>query len=1148
MKKKSCQALYGLGKKFILIMKLTFFLLLMATLQISATVYSQNTKFSLDLKNVSIEEVLNEIKNQSEFEFFYAHEEINQNKRIDLKIENASVDQILTKCLEEEPLDYVIIDKVIVIKPSDKKNLINKKPLLAQPRTITGTITDQDGLPLPGVSITVPGTTIGATTNTDGKYEITVTESAEFLVFSFVGMSQQKILIGNQTVINVTLEKVATGIDEILVIGYGIAKKSTFTGSASNVDFSELEDKPVTSFEKALKGSVSGLQITSSNGQPGNGTSVRIRGIGSINASSEPLYVVDGVPVMSGELETKGEYVYRVGQHNILASMNPDDIESITVLKDASATSIYGARAANGVVLITTKKGKAGEGKIEFKSNFGLSSLPKSGYNFMNSSEYYKYYYDAYLASGLSSTDANAQTAATIGYQPYNLTEPYDASGNLVSGANLLIDTDWMDELFRTAKSQEYSLSASGAADKTNYFISGSYLNQEGVALGSDFERFGTRINLASDIKEYLSVGTNSMFSYSDQNAPPTINQASNPIRNAILYPNGIPVYMIDANGNTIIGDDGNPVYNFNSPIFPDMNPVYNSKNDIYNLETYRLLSNVYAELRFLNDFKFKSVGSVDYNYVDQFSFFNPYHGNSAGLGQGSAFGKMGYLLTNSNVLTYDKRFDAHRINFVGGMECSKYRYRQISASAEGYPILGKQLLPELNNASVYTGAGSLENTWSSVSYFSRLNYDFKDRYYVSLSLRRDGSSKFGPEKQYGNFYSVSASWRITQEEFMSSLSWVNDFKIRASYGTSGNDNIGYYDYLGLYSTGWNYNGASGILHSQLPNPYLSWEENKSTNIGLEFKLFDRISGTIDYYTRLTDNLLYEKPISPVTGFNSVYSNDASIKNSGVEFELKADLIQSDDLYWNIGFNISSNNNEIVSVPNDEYVNNNFIWKEGESLYTFYIKEWAGVDPANGNPLWYMDELDGTGNPTGNKVTTNNYNQATKYEIGDALPDAFGSFNSLVSHKGFDLSFSIYYSLGGKILDAVEMDLMHDGRYPGYQMLTDANDAWTTEKTNTDVPAFILNNTTLSNDVSTRFLYDATYIKLSNVTLSYNLPKNIVSKVKLNNVRVFASLDNIYTWMKSDFKFYDPEVGLNATTGYSIPNTRTTSFGIKIDL
>lgn len=947
-------------------------------------------------------------------------------------------------------------------------------------------------------------------------------------------------------------------LDEVTVIAYGTAKKNSLTGSVATIKSSDMEKLPVTSFEKALQGLSPGLQIASVSGQPGSSTQVRIRGIGSMSASSTPLYVIDGVAIEAANLSEVANTSKYGTSANPLSNLNPNDIESITILKDASAASLYGSRAANGVILITTKQGKKGQAKVSFKAQMSSSKLPSGGYNLMNASEHYALYYGGFynnnIAKGMSSEEASAaankSTQSMYGRNPYNVANPLDASGDLTSGAQLMIDTDWLDEVFRTGMSQEYDISVNGGNEKSKYFISMGYMNQEGIVIGSDFERYSGRANVSTEIKPWFSMGINSTFSLAKQNTPVGGGGGTSPLTNGIFLPNAVPVYDLDENFQMQYDENGKPLYNFKNPIFQDMNVISFAQTDKYATNTYRVLVNPYVDFNFYG-VHWKTSLSYDYINLDETQWYNAEHGNGkAAQGRlykyaiwNNTFGLTSTLNYNFNIK------EDHHFSVLAGYEIYNKEYKRTYAQGTKFPIGG---LTELNVAATPQEVGSVTDKERMLSYFGRLNYDYQNKYFASFSIRSDGSSRFAPGHRYGTFWSVGLNWRVSEENFMKYITWIDDLKLRASYGTSGNKTSDYlYGYQAFYEGGANYNGESGFRHSQLANPDLSWEKSKNFNVGLDFAVLNsRLHGSIDYYIKNSDELLLEKPLAGSTGLDIIMSNLGGMRNSGIEVDLHSLNIQAGDFNWGTDFNISFNKNEITSYPEEQEVVGTKVRTVGYSLYEFYMQEWAGVDKETGAPLWYKDVKDDKGNPTGERTTTSTYSTADKYKLGSALPNVFGGLNNTFTFKGLDLSFLFTYSFGGKIYDAYEANLLNDGNNNGYQAIKDQANYWTKENPNAPNPAFLPNNTSSSHSTSSRYLHDADFIKFKNINLGYTLPKKWTQKIQLETVRFFGSLENICVWnLDGSFKGYDVELG--GVTGVldgagTVPLPRTILFGINV--
>lgn len=1024
---------------------------------------------------------------------------------------------------------------------------------LAQTRSVKGTvISEEDEMPIIGASILVKGTSQGTITDFDGRFELSVPSDAKALVVSYVGMETQEIAV--QPVLKVVMRSSSRALDEVVVVAYGTAKKSVFTGSAASVDNSKIQS-PSASFDKSLQGQVAGLQVMSSSGQPGSTSSFRIRGSGSLNASNEPLYVVDGVPI-SANIKYSKLADDTDNTSSILATLNPQDIETITILKDASAASLYGSRAANGVVLITTKNGKAGKASVSFNAQFGFSAVPKA-YDMMSSGDFYRTkwqsYYEQKLAGGATPEEAasaaNTLTQGAITFNPYNVDQPIDAAGNLVSGARIIVDTDWQDEIFKTALTQDYTINVTGGNEKTSYFFSTGYHDQEGVTPSALYKRYSGKANLSTEVTPWLKAGMNVTFAHAVQNMEVGGGAGASPLYNVLLFPNGVPVYLTDRDGNPILDVNGNKQFNFTNPTSLDFNPIAIPQMDMNTSKNYRFLASAFLDFQLYKGLNFKTVFSPDYIHYSESKYWNKEHGNGPAYGgRADRYNTTDLMYTSTNTLNYTTRIaEKHNLNAMVGFEYWQSEYERVEAGVTSFPLNG---MFELSSGASALSPQSKTTKEALISYLGRVEYTFDDRYNFSFSLRSDGSSVFGTDNKWGTFWSAGASWRLEQEKFLKEVSWIDQLKLRLSYGTSGNNQgLERYQSLGLWSTGadYIYGTASGTGHTQLANPYLRWEKQAMFNVGVDYRFLNRFYGSLEYFHKSSDDLLYNYPLAASNGFESVMMNMAKVANYGVEFTFGAYILRDTPLKWSIDFNLSAIRDEIKEMENDNQIMSKTkkIWSTGYSQYEFYIPTWAGVDPANGDPLWVKVDANG------NRTTTNVYSQATYEKQGRATPDLYGGLSTSLSYKGFDLSILFAYNWGGLVYDSLYSQIMHDGNQAGAQMHKDELNAWTPTNTRTNVPRYANNNTNSSDGVSTRYLYDATNIKLKNVTLSYTLPSRLgtVSNV-LRGAKVFVSADNLFTWFKDDWKGYD-DIDIFGVGGYNdltaIPVPRTFTMGFNLN-
>lgn len=977
--------------------------------------------------------------------------------------------------------------------------------VFAQGKRITGVVTSsEDGLSIPGVTIVVKGTTTGVTTNMDGTYELIVPDNATILSFSFIGYVPQDITIDGRSVINVIMDVSSTTLDEVVVIAYGTTTKKEFTGSAQVVDSKSIDKVPVTSIEKALAGNVSGVTVSETSGQPGSYSEIRIRGMGSFSASNSPLYVIDGVAMITGELTEGG---------NLMSSIAAGDIESMTVLKDAAAASLYGSRAANGVILITTKQGRKGVTKYSIKSTMGISDFAVENYKAASGDDFVMLMTEAlenYYGVG------NSKVQETI-----NKFQWYEPAGGY---------TDWYDLLFRKGISNNTEVSATGGNEKTQFYISASVLDQQGVALNSDFLRYSGRVNLTHKMSDKVSMGVNILNAQTDQDV---------------------------ANNGTAYNS---PFYNVNRNVWPTETPYDENGEykrglinaDYYNLlreyelmevnaKVFRSLSTGYIEYKPYDFLTFRSTNSYDWVNSNYYNYYSPLSRSGEDVG-GEVYNQNQQRMrtSTSNLLTFNKTFkELHHVNVIGAFEAERLKTTYFSATGEGLP---NESLNVLSVTAVPVGASGYRNGSSMLSYLSRANYDYNNKYYFSSSFRRDGSSRLGVNERWANFWSLSGAWRLTQEQFMDNLTFVDDLKIRASYGTSGTLPGGYYDHLALYSYTGSYDEAGAAVEDQIASPNLTWEKNKNFNIGFEFGIFKRIRGSFEYFQRHTSDLLMNLPLAPTIGAGSTMVNIGEMENKGFEFEIRSDNIVSKDLNWSSTLLFTSTRNKILKLNNhEEIVGNPYIQREGLPYYSFYLPIWAGVDPADGTPMWYI--VDDNGNIT-NEITHDSQ-EAKEAVAGSAEPDFYGSIGNNISYKGFNLSFIFNFSVGGKVWYASGYKSWNDGRSPKYVIPIGQVDRWQKPGDIVEHPQRIWNGNNNSDIYSTRFLLDNDFLRLKDITLSYSIPESLLKKLFINSAKVYVQGRNLLTFASQDI--VDPEHG--GASGYSyfeIPPMKTITFGVEI--
>lgn len=1018
------------------------------------------------------------------------------------------------------------------------------------PAEIKGRVVNENGEPVAGASVMIKGSTQGTRTSDDGDFTLTYNNSNKAtLIISAVGYANTEVAINNQLTITVTLKKSSAELDEVIVAAYGTAKKSAYSGAATVVSGEKIQKIQSSNVGQALQGMSPGVQVLNTNGQPGSDGSILIRGLSSMQNNTDPLFILDGMPY-SGSL----------------SAINPSDIESFTVLKDASATSLYGSRAANGVIVITTKKGGS-VAKVNFRSNFGYSDFAVRFPEKVTSVQLYELGWEA-LRNG--KLDEGWSEAAAAQFATDNITlrffqqarqnvfddpKPIGLDGKMKPGVKQLFAGDWFGEMFRQSLRQEYSLDFSGSAgqgQKTQYFLSASYLKDNGNMTVQKFDRISARANVNSDVKSWLKVGTSIAYTSSFTQNP------SVGTRFIRVMPEVYPVYVWDyekgeyqkdGNGKLIpdFGDTTRTEWRgWNTRFVGDFQ---NEDNWNFSGTQYDLLTTrSFAEIKFMPGLTFRTAISTDLGNNATQSYSSSTIGTAVGNG-GSASRSFNrrFSYTINNLLTYDKSFGEHHLNVLVGQESYKLRYIAANASRRGFPLPG---IYEMSAASTQVSSGSSEDNYRLRSYLSKVEYSWMNRYFITGSFRTDGSSRFHPDHRWGKFWSASASWKFSDEAFMESIDWIQNAKIRASYGTTGNDNVGYYAYQGLYATGYNFMDLAGAILSRLPTPNLQWESNAQTDIGLDFTLFNKVHINVDWFSRMSKDLIFNRPLPPSTGNSGIDENIGDVKNYGWEFDVNTNIIANKNFRWNFDMNASSYKNKIVRLPQKEIYSGRYKWTEGVSRYEFYGPLWAGVNPENGNNTWWKFEDDGKMVRTEVYADVNTVDQQ-RY-LGTSIPDWFGSITNTFNYSGFDFSFMFYYSLGGKMYDNDYAEGVRWRR--GFNLSTQILERWTPENTNTKIPRiseFTQSNITV---YSNQYLFNNTFVRLRNVTLGYTLPAAVLKRLHLGSFRVFAQGTNLLTWGAAARRGTDPETSINGAVGDgangsgAAPTYKSYSLGLQISL
>lgn len=1016
----------------------------------------------------------------------------------------------------------------------------------AQEKTISGNVSDETG-PLPGVTILKKGTTNGTETDFDGNYSLRA-KTGDVLVFSFVGMKTIEKIVGTSNVLNVVLENDNSLLDEVVVsVAYASKKKKDIIGAVSVVSAKEVGDLKVTTVTEALQGT-SGLSMVNTSGQPGANPTIRIRGVGSLQGNVDPLIIVDGAQ-FAGNLN----------------SINFNDVESYSVLKDADAVSLYGNRGANGVIIIKTRSGSntSGEGIIEINISNGFSAKATEDYEYLNAEQIMTSSWRAIRNSRIDGGNTPEEAAAfatanlvgDLKANPYNVNQPVDTNGNIRENASLLYETNYFDLLTQNATRQDVSLVMRGGSEKTNYFVSGAFLDSEGFSLNSTFRRYNGRVNITSDVKSWLNVGANAFVTISESNVP---TQDGNGFANNIQYVRSIssiyPVYQRNVDGSYILGVDGQRQYDFaeDRGFFGNYNPLaetYGSPR-LYERNTFNFAP--YINVKFSDKLNFKS----QFNYTNYLYESNIFRNHFVGTAQEQVDNRSSSKERNTtktwniiNTLSYSNSFkDVHNVTALLGQEMYDNTFNRVNATATGYVF---DNLNELDNGATPTSVGSITEKNRLYSFFGRFDYNYDSKYYLGVGVRRDASSIFHEDNRWGTFWSVAAGWSI-YDEFFAGSEVINGLKLRASYGTVGNQNINQqFTYIDEYGLGFNILSNGGLAPTALGNKDLKWETHNKFNVGLDFSFFNsRIYGSLEYYdNRVTDLLYFDTPAPSLGsgGTNSgnlgKWQNFGKMSNKGFEFNVNSVNVDNKNFRWTSSFAISSNQNRIEDLKEVEN-QGSFRWEAGRDRYEFFMREWAGVNTQTGAPEWYKDVTDDKGNVT--KERTSNYDEATRYYTGkSALPDFEGRFGTKFEYKGIDLSLNFNYRFGNYIYNTDYASLMK-ARNLGEQLSVNVLNAWEKPGDVTDVPRLTTDNDNFGSR-STRWLQRGDFIRLKNISLGYNLNAEMLEKLKIRKLRVYVTADNYWTWKMED-NLDDPEQSFNGITNNRSTVLKTLSLGVNISL
>ena len=1085
------------------------FLCIIASDFMQASTFAQST-VTATFKNVTLNEVIWEIQKQTDFTFIYSTNDVKKVKIENMSVNKELISKVLDRCMENSGLTYSVHNGVVAIQKAPQPVSVSQEKY-----TLTGTVTEENGEPIIGANVVVKNTTNGTVTDLDGNFSLEVNGKKVTITISYIGFTPQEMTVTSDKPIKITMKADDNLMEEVVVTGYGTFKKSAYAGSASIVKTEAVKDVPNVSFQQMLEGAAPGVSVSSSSGIPGASSSIRIRGMGSFNASNSPLYVVDGVPVLSGDIGASGSD----SGLDVMATLNTSDIENITVIKDAAAASLYGSRAANGVIIITTKQGKSGKPVFTLKADWGFSDFAMPFREMMGGQERRDVIYEGLINYA---TDDGMNTAAAQAYAEQNIDKyaPVPWCGFV----------NWDDYMFRTGRRDNYEFSASGGQEKIKYYASMGYMKQDGVTINSGLERISGRVNVDYQMAKWMNIGAKIQFS--------RVNQDT--------YSEGTgytaPIYGT-RNGTTpsdaIWNEDG--TWNRELIKLDDRNPLLSNTYNYKREYATRSFNTVYASFDIWKGIQFKTTYSYDFVMNKSRAWKDPR--TSDGDDDNGRFSKDYNDITNmtwSNLLTYQTTIKTkHHLDLLAGYEINSKESDGLGATISNFARMDKV---EINNGVVYQSMGGSNSTTRIVSYLTRANYDYDSKYYLGASWRTDGSSRLSRENRWGNFWSVSGAWRISSEKFMKSTeNWLSDLKLRLSYGVNGTLPSSYYGYLGLSSLTSNYNDHPGISQSQLENKELTWETNYNFNSGIDIGLFhNRLNVTFEYYTRTTKNLLYSRPLSLTTGFSSYLSNIGKLQNKGYELEIRSTNIDSKDFKWSSSLNLGHNSNKILKLDGNltQVTSGVKIHKVGMPYNTYWMIEFAGIDPADGEPMFYLNKVEEDGHL--NRETTKRPDDAQKVILQCADPTITGGLGNNLQYKWFDLNFNLNFSFGAWNYDGAAGKMEHGGdgtlNIPTYY-----RDRWKAEGDQTNIERFVIGrNISMTSYATTRRVHSGDFIRLKNVTFGFTLPKSLTRKVGLDRVRLYASGSNLLTWAAYDY--IDPE----SSFGWDTPPVKTFTFGLEV--
>lgn len=1147
-----CISLWKLKIDLRMKLSLFFFFFIMLTMHANST-YSQKTKVSLDMDNATISEIIDEIEANTEFKFLFNTKAVDLNRRISLKIKKEHIDEVLKKIFLNTKTSFEIKDRKILLKvaqPNEKRTLKQSANTDPVQQLVSGKITDKEGRPLLGASIVIEGSSIGTTTDFDGYYTLNITDDTAVLVVSYLGFVTKRVPVNGQDLIDVELTEDTSVLEDVIVVGYGSQSKARVTGSITSLKAEEIQNVPVGGFDETIAGQASGVQITEGSGAPGKNTQINIRGVGSLTAGTNPLIVVDGFPLTEG---------------SSLSSINPNDIESIDILKDAASAAIYGSRGASGVIMVSTKKGKPNDGvkiNLDVYTGFQKPSLEVDVLGAYDYAQLIKEARDrAYVNLNPTVNLATDNNSIRTSRYPSNrrilIPEYLTPYLNKESG---LTDTNWLDEIFRTAPISSYNLSVSGGSEKTSYFVSGSYFDQQGIILGSDYERMSARFNIESKLNDRVKFGVNLSPTYATTNKI-IEDWADGPLQQAIIsYPFFAP-YNADGSYNI----SGQIRANTLSDASLAENPVAIAKEITNRDNEFRLYGNTFLELELLSDLKFKTLLGGDYtsfnNTYFRPSFIGAYRDEAPSVTRGSEASLVNKNWLVETTLSYDKSFNDHNLKLLAGYSFQKEKTSLTTTTGSDFP---NDLITNIEGANS-TSATKKIDEWALLSYFGRLQYNYLDKYLISASLRRDGSSRFGKESKYGVFPAASVGWVISREEFFPEEDFaISNLKLRFSWGETGNNQIGNYGAIPLFKETNSILGnelVGGLSTSTSPNPNLSWETTITTNYGLNMGFFDDVLNlAADYYIADTKDLLLEVPVPSQSGFSTSIQNIGKVRNKGIEIELNTSDINLGPVKWKIGVNYTKSDNEVIEIApgRTEIISGgdggSHITQVGSPIGSFYgynvlgiYKDQAAIDS---NPSFDGSRVGDFIIEDSNRdgvVDTND-----KHIIGDNIPDFTYGISTRFAYNNFDLSFLFNGVQGVSVYDrSLFLTLLSNESFSNASQEAFDNRFHPTNNPNGSFPQpdANLSNNRKAARTSTFFLEDASYFRIRNITLGYSFSERLLKNIGFSKFRIYATAKNPVIWTK--FRGFNPEQtsGNPLTPGYTLgnyPSEKSMVFGVNM--